>query len=210
MGALLRLIGMIVALLVRSFAAVLKILVALAAQGESAASAHMRANDLARPDRPLYKKKRLILPVAGLALFGVAVACSPPPKPTTDTPAVAEAPSVTPTSAEALPPTLSPTPPPPVVVKPTPVAKPTPRPIPRVTKAPAPPAPVLPVVPVARSFRNCDDMHTVYPHGVGQSGAADQVRGNTSPVTDFFRSNSIYAANSGSDRDHDGIACEAQ
>lgn len=50
-------------------------------------------------------------------------------------------------------------------------------------------------------------MHTVYPHDVGRPGARDQTSG--SPVTNFRVSASLYEANSGSDRDDDGIACEA-
>jgi len=50
-------------------------------------------------------------------------------------------------------------------------------------------------------------MHTVYEHGVGRPGARDHTSGE--PVTDFLVSASLYEANSGSDRDHDGIACEA-
>ena len=49
-------------------------------------------------------------------------------------------------------------------------------------------------------------MHTVYPHGVGQPGAVDHASGT--PVTTFIRSSALYAANIGSDRDLDGIACE--
>jgi len=56
---------------------------------------------------------------------------------------------------------------------------------------------------------NCDDMHETYPHGVGQPGATDQTRGSTRPVTNFVRDADIYNLNSGSDRDDDGIACEA-
>jgi hypothetical protein len=58
----------------------------------------------------------------------------------------------------------------------------------------------------ARHFANCTAMHRVYPHGVGRRGAHDHTSGT--PVTNFFRSNALYSANSGSDRDHDGIACE--
>jgi hypothetical protein len=51
-------------------------------------------------------------------------------------------------------------------------------------------------------------MHHVYPHGVGRVHAHDHVTSGT-PVTNFKRSNALYAANSGSDRDHDLVACEA-
>lgn len=60
----------------------------------------------------------------------------------------------------------------------------------------------------AREFANCTAMHRVYPHGVGKVHARDKVRGSTKPVTNFHRSNALYAANKKSDRDHDGVACE--
>ncbi|PZS35597.1 MAG: hypothetical protein DLM59_02790 [Pseudonocardiales bacterium] len=49
-------------------------------------------------------------------------------------------------------------------------------------------------------------MHASYPHGVGRSGASDHTSGR--PVTSFYVSTSLYEANSRSDRDGDGIACE--
>ena len=49
-------------------------------------------------------------------------------------------------------------------------------------------------------------MNKVYPHGVGRTGARDKTSGT--PVTNFKVSNSVYAANGGSDRDKDGVACE--
>lgn len=58
-----------------------------------------------------------------------------------------------------------------------------------------------------KSFANCDAMHHVYPHGVGRPGAHDHTSGT--PVTTFKRSSALYDANHGSDRDGDGIACEA-
>lgn len=66
---------------------------------------------------------------------------------------------------------------------------------------PKPPAP--PVV----TFANCTAMHVHYPHGVGLANAVDHSSG--SPVTNFFRDNALYHANQKSDRDGDGIACEA-
>ena len=59
----------------------------------------------------------------------------------------------------------------------------------------------------ARHFANCTAMHKVYAHGVGKKYAHDHVSSGK-PVTNFKRSNALYAANSGSDRDHDGVACE--
>ena len=60
----------------------------------------------------------------------------------------------------------------------------------------------------AKHFQNCDAMHKVYPHGVGKPGAKDKTSGT--PVTSFKRSTPLYNANTASDRDKDGIACEAQ
>jgi hypothetical protein len=47
-------------------------------------------------------------------------------------------------------------------------------------------------------------MHQVYPHGVGRPGAVDN-----GGVTDFYVSAAIYNANTKSDRDKDGVACES-
>ena len=62
--------------------------------------------------------------------------------------------------------------------------------------------------PAARKFANCAALNRVYPHGVGKSGATDKVKGKTKPVTNFTRNNAIYAANTKSDADKDGVACE--
>ena len=70
------------------------------------------------------------------------------------------------------------------------------------------PPPPPPPAPTAQVFANCTDMHAVYPHGVGRPGAVDHVRGSTRPVTNFFVSEELYNANSFSDADGDGIACE--
>jgi|1186.fasta_scaffold996161_2 Spy/CpxP family protein refolding chaperone len=59
----------------------------------------------------------------------------------------------------------------------------------------------------ARHFASCTAMHKVYPHGVGKPGAKDHTSGT--PVTTFKRSLPLYDANTASDRDTDGIACEA-
>jgi hypothetical protein len=58
-----------------------------------------------------------------------------------------------------------------------------------------------------KSFANCTAMHRVYAHGVGKPGAKDHTSGT--PVTTFKRSTPLYNANTKSDADHDGIACEA-
>lgn len=61
--------------------------------------------------------------------------------------------------------------------------------------------------PTPRKFANCTAMHKVFPHGVGKIGAKDKTSGT--PVTNFARAPKWYALNTGSDRDKDGIACEA-
>lgn len=58
----------------------------------------------------------------------------------------------------------------------------------------------------ATKYKNCTALNKSYPHGVGRKGARDKTSGT--PVTDFKVSASLYAANKGSDRDGDGIACE--
>jgi len=60
----------------------------------------------------------------------------------------------------------------------------------------------------ATHFANCTAMHHVYKHGVARSAAAanHQVRmGYGRPAV----KPAVYAANSSSDRDKDGTACEA-
>ena len=59
-------------------------------------------------------------------------------------------------------------------------------------------------------YRNCTALNKKYPHGLGKVGARDRTSGK--PVTNFRRSNRLYALamsyNRGLDRDRDGIACE--
>jgi Protein of unknown function (DUF1524)/Excalibur calcium-binding domain len=74
-----------------------------------------------------------------------------------------------------------------------------PQPTPRTTAAPAPPA--------AKVYANCDALNQDYPHGVGRAGARDHTSGSH-PVTDFTVNTAVYDANTGRDRDGDGIACE--
>lgn len=62
--------------------------------------------------------------------------------------------------------------------------------------------------PAAKKYANCTALNRVYPHGVGKSGAVDRVAGKTKPVRNFTKNNAVYAANTKSDRDKDGIACE--
>jgi len=69
-----------------------------------------------------------------------------------------------------------------------------------------PPVKPPPVPTSGQVFANCTAMHASYPHGVGRSGASDHTSGR--PVTSFYVSTSLYEANSRSDRDGDGIACE--
>ena len=76
------------------------------------------------------------------------------------------------------------------------------------TEAP-PPAPV-PLAQTVKTYKNCDALRQDYPHGVGRSGAVDLTNGGPkkNPVTDFFVDDALYEANSKSDKDKDGIACE--
>ena len=60
----------------------------------------------------------------------------------------------------------------------------------------------------AKNYVNCDALTVDYPHGVGRPGAKDRTANGSPPVTNFQRSSSLYEANTGSDRDRDGIACE--
>jgi hypothetical protein len=62
--------------------------------------------------------------------------------------------------------------------------------------------------PAAKHYKNCTALNKVYPHGVGKPGAVDHVSGHSKKVTNFYVSLALYNANKGSDRDHDGIACE--
>jgi Excalibur calcium-binding domain len=74
--------------------------------------------------------------------------------------------------------------------------------------AAAAPAPLVDTSAGLRDYANCTELNADYPHGVGRSGAVDKVSGGGSPVTTFVRDDALYAANSESDRDGDGIACE--
>jgi hypothetical protein len=60
----------------------------------------------------------------------------------------------------------------------------------------------------ARVFANCTALNKTYRHGVGRRGARDRVSGSTRPVTKFTVNTAVYNANTKSDRDKDGIACE--
>jgi hypothetical protein len=58
----------------------------------------------------------------------------------------------------------------------------------------------------AKTYKNCTALQRDYPHGVGLPDAHDKTSGT--PVTNFKRSKPLYRANTKSDRDKDGIACE--
>ncbi len=62
--------------------------------------------------------------------------------------------------------------------------------------------------PAAKVYKNCSALNKDYPHGVGRRNAVDKVSGSSRPVTNFKKSNALYAANKKSDRDGDKIACE--
>jgi Ni/Co efflux regulator RcnB len=55
-----------------------------------------------------------------------------------------------------------------------------------------------------KHYANCTAMHKVYKHGVAKSSAASRHDGHGALVAPR-----VYALNTGSDRDHDGVACEA-
>jgi hypothetical protein len=59
-------------------------------------------------------------------------------------------------------------------------------------------------------WKNCKQVNSKYPHGVGRRLARDKTSGT--PVTTFRRSNFLYRIamryHPGLDRDKDGIACE--
>jgi hypothetical protein len=63
---------------------------------------------------------------------------------------------------------------------------------------------------IPAQWKNCTTVNARYHHGVGKAGARDHTSGT--PVTNFKRSNALYATansfNKGLDRDKDGIACE--
>ena len=76
-------------------------------------------------------------------------------------------------------------------------------------------APAAAHKPNHRPYTNCKTFNAKYRHGVGTVGARDRAMNGgvlTDPVTNFRRSNAIYAAamahNKGLDRDKDKIACE--
>jgi len=62
----------------------------------------------------------------------------------------------------------------------------------------------------APNYKNCTELQKTYPHGIGKADARDKTSGR--PVTTFKKDTAGYnkaiRANSGLDRDKDGIACE--
>ena len=80
-----------------------------------------------------------------------------------------------------------------------PVAKPAPAPAPKPAPAPAP---------SAKTYANCTAMHVDYKGGVARPGAVDHRTSGHANYAPVY-SQSLYDANKGSDRDGDGIACEA-
>jgi Excalibur calcium-binding domain len=77
------------------------------------------------------------------------------------------------------------------------------------TTEPKPPSTKRPEVnrPV-KDYPNCVALNGDYPHGVGRPGARDETINGSQRVTNFKISKPLYEANSESDRDGDGIACE--
>ncbi|HEY5475698.1 MAG TPA: DUF2510 domain-containing protein [Tepidiformaceae bacterium] len=70
-------------------------------------------------------------------------------------------------------------------------------------------AAAVPPPPSAKTYDNCTDMHVDYKGGVALPGAVDhRSNGGHAQYAPVY-STSLYNANSGSDRDGDGIACEA-
>ncbi len=67
-----------------------------------------------------------------------------------------------------------------------------------------------PVARAAPSYKNCTELHTTYPHGIGRANAHDKTSGR--PVTSFKKDTAGYnkaiQAKPDLDRDKDGIACE--
>ncbi len=57
----------------------------------------------------------------------------------------------------------------------------------------------------AKKFKNCTELNKVYPGGVAKPGAVN--KGGATKIEPFIDA-ALYKANSKSDRDKDGIACE--
>jgi hypothetical protein len=61
----------------------------------------------------------------------------------------------------------------------------------------------------AKTFKNCTAMHAVYKGGVAKPGAKDKRTNGGKAKYAPKVSAALYKANQKSDRDRDGIACEA-
>ncbi len=72
----------------------------------------------------------------------------------------------------------------------------------------AAPKPAPAPAPSAKKYANCTAMHVDYKGGVARLGAVDQRASGHAQYAPVY-STLLYEANSGSDRDKDGIACEA-
>jgi hypothetical protein len=93
-----------------------------------------------------------------------------------------------------------------LVTRPSPTSSPKPKP--RATVAPVKTTAPKPPAPAATSYANCTEMHKDYPGGVALPGAVDKRASGHAKHTPVY-SRPLYEANQGSDRDGDGIACEA-
>ena len=83
--------------------------------------------------------------------------------------------------------------------------------LPRASSTYTPPPVVQPApapAPLAKVYANCTAMHVDYKGGVALPGAVDHRASGHAQYAPFY-STSLYNANIGSDRDKDGIACEA-
>ncbi|MET0692550.1 MAG: excalibur calcium-binding domain-containing protein [Propionibacteriaceae bacterium] len=61
----------------------------------------------------------------------------------------------------------------------------------------------------AKTFKNCTEMHKTYKGGVAKPGAKDKRPNGGHAKYSPKVSKALYNANKKSDRDKDGIACEA-
>ena len=60
----------------------------------------------------------------------------------------------------------------------------------------------------AQTFKNCTEMHKTYKGGVARKGAVDKRTNGGHAKYKPYVDTPTYNANSQSDRDNDGIACE--
>jgi hypothetical protein len=89
-----------------------------------------------------------------------------------------------------------------------PVAPPKPAAPPPQSQAPAPPKEQAPPPPTAaKEYANCTAMHQDYKGGVARPGAVDKRASGSAKYKPHY-DQALYDANTKSDRDKDGIACE--